>query len=93
MSFMIRTCEQGSNYSQEGPPVGLYYAEINVITKKQNQVPEPSSTEDTSRHEYAVLEQPNQVALTNLTQLSYQQSHALASHSSNNNHVVSAVDH
>ena len=44
----------------------MYYAEIDVFTKKQNQVPEPSSTEDASRHEYAVLEQPNQVALTNL---------------------------
>ena len=65
MPFMICTmsCVQESNYSQEGPPVGVYYyAEIDVITKRQNQVPEPGSTEDISHHEYAVLEQPNQVS-------------------------------
>ena len=45
------------SYSQDGPPV--YYAEINVLTKKQNIIPEPTSTEDTlsSHHVYAILEQ------------------------------------
>ena len=69
----------------------MYYAEINAITKRQNQVSEQSSTEDVSRHEYAVLEQPNQVALTNLNNVvilcNYM--HWLL----NNNHVVSTVDH
>ena len=44
------------SYSQDGPPV--YYAEINVLTKKQNKVPEPDS-EGTSHHVYAILEQPS----------------------------------
>jgi hypothetical protein len=51
-------------YSHEGPPVCPYlYAEIDVVAKRKNKVPEPSSTEDISSHVYAVLEQPsNQVA-------------------------------
>ena len=76
LPFMVScTCVQGSNYSQEGPPVGLYYAEIDDITKRQNQVPEPSSVEDASLHEYAVLEQPNQVALTNFNKNYYNNMH------------------
>ena len=52
------------SYSQDGPPV--YYAEINVLTKNQNKVQEPSSTEDISHHVYAILEQPSpQVELIN----------------------------
>ena len=33
-----------------------YYAEIDVLAKKQNKVPEPDS-EETSHHVYAILEQ------------------------------------
>ncbi len=50
---------QGRSYSQEGPPTGLYYADIDVISKRKKQIPE---VEDASCHEYAVLERPNQVA-------------------------------
>ena len=51
-------------YSHDGPPVCSYlYAEIDVVAKRKNKVPEPSSTGDIDHHVYAVLEQPsNQVA-------------------------------
>ena len=51
-------------YSNDGPPECSYlYAEIDVVAKRKNKVPEPSSTEDIDHHVYAVLEQPsNQVA-------------------------------
>ena len=56
-------------YSHDGPPVCSYlYAEIDVVAKRKNKVPEPNSTEDNiSCHIYAVLEQPsNQVANYNV---------------------------
>ena len=47
-------------YSHDGPPVCSYlYAEIDVVAKRKNKVPEPNSTEDTDHHVYAVLEQPS----------------------------------
>ena len=46
-------------YSHDGPPECSYlYAEIDVVAKRKNKVPEPSSTEDIDHHVYAVLEQP-----------------------------------
>ena len=55
-------------YSHDGPPVYSYlYAEIDVVAKRKNKVPEPSSTEDIDHHVYAVLEQPsNQIQVPNL---------------------------
>ena len=50
-------------YSHDGPPV-CSDVEIDVVAKRKNKVPEPSSTEDIDHHVYAVLEQPsNQVAI------------------------------
>ena len=51
----ISSCIQGRSYSQDGPPTGqVYYAEIDVLAKSKNQIPE---VEDASPHVYAVLEQ------------------------------------
>ena len=33
----------------------IYYAEIDVVAKRKNKVPEPSSTEDIDHHVYAIL--------------------------------------
>ena len=40
-------------YSHDGPPECSYlYAEIDVVAKRKNKVPEPSSTEDIDHHVY-----------------------------------------